>query len=69
MLNKLRTGLAIAAACGALAACGDTPGERALIGAGGGVAAATVLDADPLAGAAVGAAANLLYCNRHPGHC
>ncbi len=44
-----------------LAACGDTPGQRALsggaIGAGTGAVGAAVLDANPVAGALIGGAA------------
>ncbi|QIZ80223.1 hypothetical protein [Thalassovita gelatinovora] len=55
--------------CGGLAACGDTFGERALIGAGTGVAGAAVLDGNLAAGALVGAAANVAYCERYPSRC
>ena len=52
-----------------LAACGDTLGEQALLGgaAGGGTAVAT--GGDPLTGAAVGAAANIAYCQTYPERC
>jgi hypothetical protein len=52
-----------------LAACGDTLGEQALLGgaAGGGTAVAT--GGDPLSGAAVGAAANIAYCQTYPERC
>jgi len=47
-----------------LAACGDTPGQRALsggaIGAGVGAVGAAALDANPLEGAAIGAGAGAL---------
>lgn len=55
--------------CAGLAACGDTTGEQALFGAGAGAVGASVLDANPVAGAAVGAAANILYCKENPGKC
>lgn len=51
-----------AATCAGLAACGDTTGEQALLGGGAGAVGAAVLNADPLFGAAVGAAGNVLYC-------
>ncbi|MDU8913243.1 hypothetical protein [Aestuariicoccus sp. MJ-SS9] len=52
-----------------LAGCGDTLGERALLGAGAGATGAAVLRGDPLTGAAVGAAANIAYCHRYPARC
>lgn len=54
---------------GGLAACGDTAGEQALYGAGAGAGAAAILDGNIYTGAAVGAAANLLYCQEHPNKC
>lgn len=60
--------LASAAALG-LAACGDTALEQAAIGAGAGVAGAAVLDADLATGAAVGAVANVAYCQTYPERC
>ncbi len=53
--------IALAALAG-LSACGDTAGEQALLGGGAGALGAVVLDANPVVGAAVGAAGNLLYC-------
>ncbi len=52
----------IIAACAGLSACGDTTGEQAVLGGGAGAIGAAVLSADPLFGAAVGAAGNVLYC-------
>ncbi|UWQ51770.1 hypothetical protein K3722_19970 (plasmid) [Leisingera caerulea] len=57
------------AVCTTLAACGDTTGERLVYGAGAGAAGAAVLDGNVAAGAAVGAAANLLYCEENPHRC
>ncbi len=48
--------------CAGLAACGDNTGEQAVLGGGAGAIGAAVLNADPLVGAAVGAAGNVLYC-------
>ncbi len=48
--------------CAGLAACGDDPGEQALYGGSAGLLGALVLDANPVVGAAAGAATNLLYC-------
>ncbi len=67
-MQKITTFAALAAFLG-LAACGDSMGEQALIGGGVGAGTALVLDADPLAGAAVGAGANVLYCDRNPRAC
>ncbi|MES0863606.1 hypothetical protein ABLN87_14735 [Ruegeria sp. SCPT10] len=52
----------VAATCAGLSACGDTTGEQALLGGGAGAVGAAVLSADPLFGAAIGAAGNVLYC-------
>lgn len=57
------------AAAGGLAACGDTPAEQALYGAGAGAGTAAVFNGNVLAGAAVGAAGNLIYCEENPGRC
>ena len=67
-MRKITAFVALAAVLG-LSACGDTLGEQALIGGGAGAGAAIVLDADPLAGAAIGAGANVLYCDQNPGRC
>lgn len=60
--------LAVASTLG-LAACGDTTGEQAVIGGGVGAGTALLLDTNPLAGAAIGAGANVLYCDQNPGEC
>ncbi|MGR3759818.1 hypothetical protein ACUXV3_06735 [Roseobacteraceae bacterium NS-SX3] len=52
-----------------LAACGDTTGEQLLYGAGAGAAGSALLDGDLVTGAAVGAAANLVYCKQYPRKC
>ncbi len=57
------------AALVALSACGKTPLEQGLMGAGAGVAAATVMGTDAATGAAIGGAANVLYCQNNPGKC
>ncbi|MGR3762336.1 hypothetical protein ACUXV3_19720 (plasmid) [Roseobacteraceae bacterium NS-SX3] len=57
------------ALCAGLAACGDTTGEQVLYGAGAGAAGAAVLDTNIAAGAAVGAAANVIYCKENPHKC
>jgi hypothetical protein len=55
--------------CAGLAACGDTTGEQALVGAGAGVGAALLLDTNPFATAAIGAAGSVIYCEQNPGKC
>ena len=57
------------AACGALTACGDTIGEQALGGGAVGAGAAAVTGGSLLQGAAIGAGANLAYCQLNPGKC
>ncbi|MEP2533470.1 hypothetical protein [Shimia sp.] len=52
-----------------LAACGDTMGEQALIGAGAGAATAVVLGGSAVAGVVAGSAVNVIYCQENPGKC
>ncbi|MBY6059256.1 hypothetical protein [Leisingera daeponensis] len=67
MLRKpIAIGFAI---CTGLAACGDTTGEQLLYGAGAGAAGSALLDGNLVTGAAVGAAANVIYCKEKPGRC
>lgn len=54
---------------GVLAGCGDTLAEQGLLGAGAGVATAVVFDTNPVASAAVGAAANVAFCQANPSRC
>jgi len=60
--------LATVAALG-LAACGDTVGEQAVIGGAVGGVGSAALGGNAVAGAAVGAGANVLYCDANPGEC
>jgi hypothetical protein len=61
---------AAALACAVLlAACGDTTVEQALLGGGAGAATSAVLDGNVAAGALVGAAANVAYCQKYPTRC
>lgn len=53
----------------ALAGCGQTVGQQAVIGAGAGAVGASATGGDPAAGAVVGAAANVAYCDRYPTKC
>ncbi|MEX0302134.1 MAG: hypothetical protein AB3N24_06900 [Leisingera sp.] len=55
--------------CGLVAACGDTAGERIVYGGGAGALGAAILDANLVTGAAVGVAANLVYCEQNPRKC
>jgi osmotically inducible lipoprotein OsmB len=60
---------ALALATTLLAGCGQTTGEQVLFGGASGALGAAVLDVNPVAGAAVGAGANYLYCEANPGVC
>ncbi|WP_300583703.1 hypothetical protein [Marivita sp.] len=60
--------LAVVALLG-LSACGDTLGEQALLGGAAGGGTAVAAGGDPLTGAAVGAAANIAYCQTYPERC
>ena len=53
----------------AIAACGDTAGEQALFGGGAGVVGAAATGGDPVAGAAIGAGGNVLFCQLYPERC
>ncbi|MBY6135155.1 hypothetical protein AB9K35_14220 [Leisingera sp. XS_AS12] len=66
---RARTLLAALPLCGLLAACGDTTGEQIIYGGGAGAVGAVLLDANPVTGAAVGVAANLVYCQQNPRRC
>ncbi|MEM7318352.1 MAG: hypothetical protein AAF408_04940 [Pseudomonadota bacterium] len=61
--------LAAFALCTGLAACGDTTTEQVLYGGGAGLAGSLLLDTNPIAGAAVGAAANVIYCEQSQSSC
>ncbi|WP_299282556.1 hypothetical protein [uncultured Tateyamaria sp.] len=52
-----------------LAACGDSVGEQALIGGAVGGVGTAALGGNAVAGAAVGAGANVLYCDQNPARC
>jgi hypothetical protein len=65
-LKTMAIGITLA---GALAACGDTVGEQALIGGAVGAGTAVVTDGSLAQGAAIGAAGNLLYCQAYPRQC
>ena len=66
-----RVPLRVVAVCGlfGLAACGDTLGEQALLGGAAGAGTAVITDGNPITGAAVGAAANVAYCQTYPERC
>ena len=66
---QIKAWVVAAAGLAGLAACGDTPLEQGLFGAGAGAATAVVLDGNPFTGAVLGSAGNLLYCQTDPGKC
>lgn len=59
--------IAAFAACTGLAACGDTTGEQVVYGAG--ALGSALIDGNLVTGAAVGAAANVIYCKENPRKC
>ena len=61
--------MAVAGLCAVVAACGDTTGERVAIGAAAGTVASAAIGGNLLTGAAVGTAANLIYCQERPRSC
>ncbi len=65
---KRATYVAILAFAG-LSACGDTIGEQALGGGAVGAGTAAVADGNMVQGAAIGAAANIAYCQTYPERC
>ncbi|MFD0857683.1 hypothetical protein [Roseovarius aquimarinus] len=56
-------------ALSALVACGDTVVEQAAIGGVGGLGASAILDGNLAAGAVVGAAGNVAFCQTFPDRC
>ena len=67
-MQKLVTG-GILSATLLLAACGQTVGEQALLGAGVGAVGSAAVGGNALTGAVVGGAANTLFCQANPGRC
>lgn len=61
--------LSLLVLCGGLAACGQSTGEQVVYGASAGALGSLLLDGNPVTGAAVGTAANLIYCKENPGKC
>ena len=61
--------IAAFAACTGLAACGETTGEQVVYGAGAGALGSALIDGNLVTGAAVGAAANVIYCKENPRKC
>jgi osmotically inducible lipoprotein OsmB len=55
--------------CAGMVACGDTTTEQVLYGGGAGMVTSALLDGNLVAGAAVGAAANVIYCQENPSKC
>lgn len=68
MQSCILKGMALSGILG-LAACGDSVPEQALFGAGAGVGTAAVLDGSLAAGAVVGAAGSVAYCQAYPDRC
>ncbi|MCB4379050.1 hypothetical protein FZX02_01010 [Synechococcus sp. MU1644] len=66
---RIKTLVLVTAAALGLAACGDTVGEQAVFGGAAGGVGSAVLGGNAVAGAAVGAGANVLYCDRYPSRC
>lgn len=64
-LSVAAAGLALVA----LAACGDTVPEQALLGGGAGAIAGAAVGGSVLTGAAVGAAGNVIYCQATKSTC
>ena len=65
-INRIVAALGL---CAALCACGASTGEQALLGGSAGALGGAVVGANPVATAAVGAGANVLYCEANPGKC
>lgn len=66
---RAKSFFAVLAVCGGLAACGQTTGEQVVYGASAGALGSLLLDGNPVTGAAVGTAANLIFCKENPGKC
>lgn len=64
-LSAAVAGLSLAA----LAACGDSIPEQALLGGGAGAIAGAAVGGSVLTGAAVGAAGNVIYCQATKSTC
>lgn len=67
-MQTKKLALALAAALG-LAACGDTLGEQAAIGAGAGALGAAVVNGNLVTGALIAGGANVAYCQINPEKC
>lgn len=55
--------------CTALAACGQTLGEQAVVGGAAGAGVGAITGGNPVTGAIVGGAANVAYCQTNPRAC
>ena len=69
MRTSLTVKLAAVASLLLVTACGDTTVEQALMGGGAGAATSILLDGSIATGVVVGAAANVLYCQKYPTRC
>lgn len=65
-LSKIFVALGLVAG---LAACGDTVGERAILGGAAGAGTAAAFEGNIATGAALGAAGNVVYCEYYPSRC
>jgi hypothetical protein len=65
----IRKSAVVLTICGLLGACGETVGEQALAGGAVGAGAAVVTDSNVVEGAAIGAGANIFYCQLYPERC
>lgn len=66
---RIKTVILAAISALGLAACGDTVGEQAVLGGAVGGVGTAALGGNAVAGAAVGAGANVIYCERFPSRC
>ncbi|MBE1283010.1 MAG: hypothetical protein GJ676_06835 [Rhodobacteraceae bacterium] len=55
--------------CVGLSACGESTGEQVLFGSAAGAAGSALLHGNLVTGAAIGAAANVIYCKENPSKC
>ena len=66
---RIRPFILALAATATVAACGDTVGNQAVGGAAIGAGIAAITEGNLAKGAAIGAGANVLYCQANPGRC
>jgi len=59
----------LVAGCLVLGACGQTTAQQALVGGVAGAFGGLVVGGNAMAGAVIGATANVIYCDENPGAC